>query len=132
KKIDGMRESYIYTITTNNSINAHPQKLSTTPSKIEDVQPQQLSFNNTQENNTKNNKNNISKEIGISYPSHESKNNDSNNKKDGENMLFDISHLEKRNSKKKLSKKELAYNRIENARNGQHRRDNVTKEKKTY
>src|SRR5699024_4023224 len=90
KKIDGMRESYIYTIKTNNSINAHPQKLSTTPSKIEDVQPQQLSFNNTQENNTKNNKNNISKEIGISYPSHESKNNDSNNKKDGENMLFDI------------------------------------------
>src|SRR5699024_7417342 len=67
KKRDSMMESYIYKITTNNSINAHPQKFSTTHTKIEDVQPKQLSINNTQENNTKNNKINISKEIGISY-----------------------------------------------------------------
>src|SRR5699024_2284055 len=96
-----------------------------------DVQSLQ-SNNNSYKHNNKNNKNNISKEIGISYPSHESKNNDSNNKKDGEKMLFDISHLEKRNSKKKLSKKELAYNRIENARNGHLRWDNVKKENMAY
>src|SRR5699024_1381672 len=81
KKIDGMRESYIYTITTNNSINAHPQKLSTTTSKDEDVISKLMRLKYTKKNNFKNNKSNKYKEVGMSDKTRESKHNGTNDKR---------------------------------------------------